>query len=211
MGLPDSKSFVANMAMDYVGQSSVSDIDNPTTPTEIIVARHYDNIRRQVLRMVCPHFALAPGVCSRSGTPDFDYSDKYQLPDDFVKLSRIGEKGSELYGADYKIYGRELYINASGASSIKIEYIKDETEVTKWDADFIKVVALFLAEATAYQITKKQSVVAGISALIRQELPDLLSAKGQERPPTRYEISPWIDGARNNLDSSVAGKFTEVP
>ena len=101
MGLPASKIDICNMALDYVGQSPVGNIDSPGTPTEILVARHYDDARQNVLRKYCWNFAKTRAKCSRNATPLFDYADSYQLPNDFVRF--LSTNGVNDAGLNYAV------------------------------------------------------------------------------------------------------------
>lgn len=207
MGLPASEVDICNMALDFIGQPPIASISPPSTTTEILVARHYDDARQAVLRKYVWNFAKKRSTCSRTGAAAFDFPDKYQLPNDFVRLLSVqGDREIE-QSTDFDIEGRELLIDASGAASIKIRYIRDVTDVTLWDAGFRRLVALTLALDLAYQITKKKAVVEQIDALLRLELPDAVSVDGQEVPPRKIQRSKYIT-ARRITGGSVASKYT---
>lgn len=211
MGLPASKIGICNMALDHIGQPPISSIDPGSTPTEILVARHYDAVRQSVLRKYVWNFAKKRATITRSGDAEFDFTDKYTLPNDFVRLLSVeGSSGEISQSNDYDINGREIYINASTADSINIRYVSDVEDVTTWDALFRQLVILNLALVLAFAITKKESVVKRINDMLALETPSAISIDGQEVPPRRIQKSRIITSRRLGT-ASVASPYTEVP
>lgn len=211
MGLPAAPVDIANMALDLLGQPPVASINPPeNTDAAKLVARHYDAVRQAVLRKYVWNFAKKRITCTRNGTPAFDFSDAYALPNDFVRLLSINGDTELQQTTDYDIQGRDILLNASGATSVKLRYIRDEKDVNKWDALFRNIVILTLASQCAYQLTKQKSVVERIEGLLKLELPDAVSIDGQERPPQRIQRSKAI-AARTRLMSGVASPYTILP
>lgn len=207
-----SNSGICNLALDYLGErGNVSDIENPTTDEEIVMARHYDTVRRGLLREYIWNFAKKRATISRTGTPSFDYADEYLLPADCVRLLSISNSDVSYQSLrrDYDIEERKLLINASGAVSLRVRYIYDHTDVSKWDSLFLRLMALYLAEAVAYKFTLKKGVTEQINGMIAQLIPKTVSIDGQERPPRRIQRSKYISARRNSLyQVSVASPYT---
>ena len=210
--VPASEVEICNLALDRFGERPIANIDNPQTTAEITMARHFAQVRQELLRKYVWNFGKKRASISRSGTPEFDYADKYQLPNDFVRLLSVNGDTEVQQSKDYDIEGRELLIDASGAASIKIRYIKDVTDVSQWDSLFRTCMILSLALATAYQFTKKKALVDQINGLLAAELPDAVSIDGQEKPPVRIQRSKYLAARQmGGYSTGVASQYTVLP
>jgi hypothetical protein len=230
MGLPTAKADIASMALDLFGQPPVANIDAPGTSTEIIVARHYEAVRREVLREYLWNFAYTLGVATWASYPPFDYTDAYQLPNDYLRLVSIAglsaSAGGQIYGPEtdrdmnYKISGKTILYNGGGAGddgitpqtpSINIRYIRDAQDPSVWDDLFRKIVILKLALNLVYAFTKSTQDVERIDDLLKKELPGAISIAGQENPPKRQEDSRSVRARRDSFSNNNNGYFTIVP
>lgn len=213
MGLPTSAVDVCNMALDFIGQAQISSIEAPTRQSEIIVARHYDQVRRELLREWVWNFAYTLGTASLDTDIEipFDYKNAYLLPNDCVRFISM-EGDSEIDRAtDYQISGRHIYYDGDDAASINVRYVRDVTDVTLWDDLFRKIVVLKLALNLCYPFSKSKSDTERINSLLTLELKGAISIDGQERPPRRREKSRVISARRLlNGGDGVAGQWTYV-
>lgn len=211
MALPASMVDIYNLALGLIGEAPITSVTPPTTDTEIVVANHGDSARQLALRTYVWNFAKRRAQCSRTRTPAFDYSDAYGLPNNCLRVLSVSGD-SEAYATDaYDIEGRELLINASGAASVNIRYIADVDDVSLWDPAFRRIVVLHIALSIAYQITKKEKVVAQINDLLKVELPDATSIDGQEVPPIVMRPSRRQARRRNGSYGNTAGPWTYIP
>lgn len=208
MAAPTSDTDICNLAMDHIGQvPDVTNIITPESESELKCARWYDATRRTLLRAFPFTFARSRFQASRAGTPTFGYADAYNLPNDFIRLTFIGDDSIRDYKKDYAIEGRQLLLNNSGAASVNIGYIKDVTDVTKFDSLFVDLFAVELAFKMSYAFTVKRTLRADL-----MEYRDILkieakAVNSQERPPVRIESSKFAN-ARNQMLSNVAGTNT---
>ena len=216
MATATAKIDICNLTMDHLAQEAIiTNIDTPGTEEEIKCARWYDVVRRSTLRAFPFTFARDRFVASRDvvNVPLFGYTDAYNLPNDYLKLSFFSLDDSSLgdiipfYAVDFALEGRKILLNNSGATSINIGYIKDETDVTKFDALFVDLFAIELAARMSFSFTLKPSLK---KLLMEERLLLKAEAKAvnsQERPPKRVERSKFIR-ARRSMLSNVASKFT---
>ncbi len=180
MGAPTSTVEIANIALDHLGQPPITSLAGPGE-TEKLVNRHFDASRQEVLSKHPWEFAQGRATITRTGTPAFDYADKYALPSDFIKFRSIESR--ELWRKDdYGIDKIEFYANASGASSLNLRYTKDVTTVSDWHADFRELVALTLAKAIAYAITRSNNDVERLTLLLQQKWEEVRNVP-EEVPP----------------------------
>lgn len=86
MGLVASKDelTIANMALDLLGQDSI--VDFTSTKTGQLMARWLPQVRQSLLRSPLWNFANKRTTCPRTRTPEFDFTDAYALPADFIRF-----------------------------------------------------------------------------------------------------------------------------
>lgn len=208
MAVATSAVDICNLALDMVGEAAISSIENPTTKAGRAVARNYDFARRTLLREVVWNFAKKYKVVTRSGTPDFNYTDAYTFPGDFIRFLSFDGDSEEYQNQSYDIVGRDLYVNNGAAASIKLRYIADIQDVSKFEALFTRVLVLRLALDLAYTITKDERVIKRINELLTIEFPAATSIDGQERPPKRIQKSKYLQ-ARQGGYSNTPGYYVD--
>src|SRR5882757_5096651 len=92
MAAPSSNTDVCNLALDALGLPPINSVDDPTTNTELVLSRHYDESRRYSLRRGVWGFAKDRATIARDGaSPLFDFSDRYKAPNDFIRLLQPAE------------------------------------------------------------------------------------------------------------------------
>lgn len=199
---------ICNIALDHLGEkSNIANIDNPETDNEHLCARHYYVVLEYVLRNYVWNFAITRKVISRDpqNTPEFDYSDAYSLPQDFVRLVNFNNNES-LVGAEYDISGSHLLLNNDGASSVRLRYIRRVEDVRLFDAGFVHLFSLYLALNIAYKKTSKQTLMDRLAKQIELAEAKIVSIDGQERPPKRIQKSRYRR-ARHGGSGTGASKY----
>lgn len=211
MAIPTAPIEMACIALDLLGEAPISSLETPTRPAESIVARHFDFTRQSLLREYVWNFAKKRATCMReaAAVPDFDYTDAYKVPSDFLRFLPFDESpDSSLFAKDYDFTGQHILLNNGTAASIQIRYIADVTDVTKWDSMFKEVFALKLALNVAYAFAKSEAIVKRLNDLYTLTLPGAVSIDGQERPPKRIENSRLIRARRGLASGNVASPWT---
>lgn len=199
MGIAASPVDICNLASDLIGGDTVADIENPTTDAEKIFSRHYDNVRRGLLREYIPNFAKKRAAISRINvTIVTDFTDAYQLPNDFIRLLSVGGDTEEdqLAPNRYDLADGMILVNNYGENSIEIRYLADITDVVKWDSQFVELCAKKLALATAMQITGDYKVVQMLNNAVDRATPTAYGVDTQEKPPTVINRSPILEKRR---------------
>lgn len=136
----------------------------------------------------------------------FGYSDTYTLPTDYLKLHYIGNDSVDDYKKKYEIQNNQILINNSGAATLNVGYIRNETDVTRFDPLFKILFAAELANNMAYKWTLKNSVIQRLETILEQRRAQAKAVNGQDRPPKRYQRSKFIN-ARRGIPND-AGIFT---
>ena len=152
----------------------------------------YDHCRESLLRRHFWNFAIENTQLAADVTaPAFKYINKFQLPADFIRVK-------EIYGqsSDYEIDGTAIYTN--DAAPLKLSYVKDVTDVTKFDSLFVESLVLLI-------ITKIGSRIQGDgfnSAPYLEELQRVsVEAKrvdAQDASPTQWGINTFTNARRNS-------------
>jgi hypothetical protein len=189
------------MALDLLKVPPITNIRDPKTSAESTCSRWYDTSRRQVLRAHPWNFAKARGVLSLNATaPAFGYTDRYNLPNDFIRLRFIGDDLDTLQSVDYQIEDGAILIDNASAASLNIGYIRDEIVVSKYDELFKNYLAQTLAYNMAYAFTGKELARQGVKKMLDETRSEARAINGQDNPPRRITRSKFI-GARRMYGS----------
>lgn len=202
--MASSKNDICNKALDLLGQrADIGNIETPTTENEQICARWYDDTLDFLLRRYVWNFAITRKVIARDlkATPEFDFKSAYKLPPDFVRLLEINGYSANT-PLDYDIASGYIFLNEE-APSIKLKYIRLETDVKKFDSGFVQLLTLYLAVNMAYRFTNKQTVLDRLQKWIELEEAKIVSIDGQEKPPKRIQRSRYRR-ARHGFTNSYA-------
>lgn len=199
MSIPVSPPEVCNLSLDLLRHDTlITSIDTPETSEESLGARWYDATRRSVLRMFPWNFARLRTTIPRiSGTPVSEYADAYQLPNNYENYVFIGEDKDDPVNTDFVIEGKTLLVNNDGASSLKLCYVYDCTDVTKFDPIFLMLLVAELAVVFGNSITGLNKSIAGMEKLRDRWEAKARAKNGQENPPkVRYD-SPLLNKRRS--------------
>ncbi len=191
-----SKTDICNLALDLLSAGTVRDIENPTDPTEEIMARWYDQSRRKVLREHPWNFATKRAALSASETPPpFGYSAQYPVPADFVRLLLINYTDNEMDtpapSTLYKLEGRNILTGSGIADGgvLNIKYVYDFETVSQFDPMFIDLLAYEIAVSVAYKISQSNTNIERIAQLHKTRAAMAKAIDGQESPPILVERS----------------------
>ncbi len=134
----------------------------------------------------------------------FGWSDTYTLPTDYLKLHYIGDDAVKDYEKKYEIQGNQILINNSGAATLSVGYITNETNVALFDPLFVILFAAELANNMAYKWTLANSVIQRLEAILERRRAEAKTVNGQDRPPVRYERSKFKRARRglSNLNQT---------
>jgi len=214
---PNSPVKICNLALSLLREDNVTDIDNPTTPTEVLCKRHYPQQRRATLRSHPWNFAIKRTEIAASATaPLFGFGTAYDLPPDFIRyLSRhsaIGEPipASFAEGTDYQLENGQLLTDGSltASGTLRMRYIFDQENIVRWDPLAIDLLVLNLALKLAPSFKSAPRAIQNIKDQLRELKAEAKAIDGQERPPIRRQVSKGLF-ARRNRSGNVASKYTK--
>jgi len=195
MAAPDSASKICNLALDHILQTNeeaVTDITAPTSETEKICARWYDQTRREVLRRKPWNFALKRvALTATTDTPAFGYDRAFNLPNDFIRVVSLEDPSLSMpeFPMSYQLEGNQILTNMEADTNLNLRYIYDFTSVAKMDSLFINLLVVTLAKNMAYKFSASTSDVQRLDSLMREAMAAAGAIDGQERPPIKLERS----------------------
>lgn len=213
MSAPATPVDVCNLALDRLGQAPIASILAPASPSEDVCARQYDQTRRECLREFIPNFARKSALLTTVTDPptDFDFSNAYLLPNDFVRLLKIGDRvlfGGAVPALFYTLADNLLYCDGATTQSVldnegnpvtglPIRYVYDAITVPKFDSLFLKVLKLQLASNCAYKFTLKSGLKKDLDEELKNARNQAAAVSGQEQPPLRVQRSRIRDVRRS--------------
>ncbi len=147
-----TKTDIFNLALSHLGAQKIGTDTESSAPAEIL-RTNWNNVRRAVLRKRSWNFASTPAVLSEvssvvaeAGKDVYGYAHAWQLPSDYISIFKFNGIETGTTRACWKVTEPILYANDTEA---KLEYIRDETDCTRWPDDFVNAVSWFLAAAVA--------------------------------------------------------------
>lgn len=184
---------ICNLAQSLLGNAStVNSIDTPApaTPAEKAYAKWYATCRQYVLKMLMPNFALKRLIVAQNAeAPAFGYAYSYQKPIDCLKVLGIGDVQEKMN--DYAIEGDEIMTDNIYDDGMKLRYIKDVTDVTKFSSEFIEMLAWRLAYCVCVEITKDYEKLTYIEKIMPSKLSGASAVNAQENLPVRINNSKF--------------------
>lgn len=209
--MANSSTDICNLTSDLLSAGTVTDIENPTTATESLFKRWYDQTRLKLLREHPWNFAVKRIILAADNTdPAFGYSAQFSLPSDFVRLLYIGtdlstDRETLLPTELYQVEGNKVLLNEAfgDATSLRLVYVFDAKDVAKFDPMFINLLSVDLALSLAYKFTESNTNVQKLREMKRDYAMQAKAIDGQERPPIRVERSKALAARRRGTTKNT--------
>jgi hypothetical protein len=191
---------ICNLSFDLLRhKDKVTSIVTPTSDSEALAARWYDETRRSVLGAYPWNFAKKRGVISRdSVTPAFGYSDAYNLPVDFLAIVFLGDNYTDNYETEYSVEGQQILLDNSGALSLELCYIWDIVSVARFDPLFVDFLVAELALRFGNSITGLNKGLKDLYAW-RKELDAKARTKNGRDNPVKVRYNSRIVAKRHQV------------
>lgn len=212
-----SKIDICQAAAYKIGTEPITDVDNPKTVMEKRLGFLYDKVRRYVLRLGVWNFAqeIKTLASLREDTPE-GFALVYEFPNDFIRFEGLMVNGEYIVPdtSSYMIAGGKIYLRGSNYSdpeslTLTIKYIKDFTEVGRFDDCFTDAFVLRLAYELAYMTTTKTTLTNRLNEEFQESLIQARMIDGQEQKPRIVSKSKWVQARRAGSYTSVALPYRE--
>lgn len=199
-----SSTDIGNLALDLLTAGTVQNIEAPTDATESLLNRWYDVTRRKLLREHPWNFASKRAILAASSDdPAFGYDAQFLLPTDFIRLNTIVNADNyPISNEAYEIENGYILYNAE-SGQLRIKYVWDITDVSKFDPLFVDLLAIDLAMAIAFKVTSSNTDVGRLTELRKQRAAMSKAIDGQERPPSRRQVSRTRNARLRNSTSDT--------
>lgn len=177
---------IVNSALAKVGAGRILTLDDNSEPARLAKAI-YPTLRDKLLRSHPWRFAtkrveLGPLV----DEPEFDFSNKFQLPSDCLRVLAIDGNDSE----EWKEESGELLCNLS---DVKIKYIWRNTDTSKYDANFTEVLALDLAVEFSIPLSNNATLRATLVQERDKAIREARSFSAQVGSVDRVKADNWLN------------------
>jgi hypothetical protein len=189
MATPNSKTAIANLALRHLKIDPVTSIDPPDEDSKAAqaAADWYDQARRDTLEAHPWKFATKRrSLVADASAPGFEYTKKYELPSDFIRVNRIGENWDNPQ-MDYEI--EDGFILCDLESPLLLVYVYNLSDATKFSPKFVTSLSYKLAAFMAFEMTGNAQLVQAMEAQFVGSLTQAASVSGQNRPTRRVEHS----------------------
>lgn len=152
-----------------------------------LMSNLYDGARDELLRehpwnCAIKRILLAPDI----EKPAFEFGYKFTLPADFIRALSVGD---EWETPRYVIEGRNILANTN---SLKLRYVFQNTDVTTYDANLVRLLELLMASKAAYAITQSTSLAQYRYQEYQTALKSAKAVNGLEYPPDTLGQSPLL-------------------
>lgn len=197
---------IANLALAKLGSQPIVSFQDNNSRASLFL-KNYPLLRDRIQRVYRWNFTRKYlEIAALVDKPPFEYSFRYPLPSDYLRLELAGvgfhdPSGQYLPGIsfgnfnnvrmqDYRIVGNEIWSNSF--SPMQIIYAARITDSTKFDAAFVESFAAYLAwqlcETTTNSNSKKQELRDEFNFSIREAI----ITKSIENPPETIPDDSWM-------------------
>ena len=171
---------ICNSALHKLGADRISDLSDNTKAAKICNDQ-YDRLRKEVLRSHPWNFAVTwISLAATVNTPvSTDYSKEFLLPADVLRILKTDIPSDVGWEVGNNADGDKVLFCNSGA--VKIKYIKDITNTTRFAPDFEEALAFRMAADMAYALVQSQAVQQSMFAYYGEILARAMSFDAQEK------------------------------
>ncbi len=192
--MASSSTQIVNLALTRIGQKPVTSLNDDVNNAAQLARIHYDDTRKAVLRAVPWKFALQDAeLAALAGAPVYKWAYAYQLPALalYVVSTSMDDDGAGGTGELWDVKGRTIVTNAS--PPIRITYIEDVEDVSRFDPLFVDVLAERLAAELVYGITKQAAARERHLKIYEAKIEDAAAVDGQQGSQAVIESNDLID------------------
>lgn len=182
-----TKITIVNTALVGLGVAPIAAFPpDEDTAQSRAAAAIWDITLEEELRAHPWNFAVKRALLARLvDAPAFGYASAYTVPADCLRVLEVSED-------DYTIEDGQILCDATG--SIELRYIKQVTDVAKFDASFTGVLAAKIGAKLAYPLTQSTSQQQAQLDLYTFQLKQAKNIDAQEQPAEEFEESVLITG-----------------
>jgi hypothetical protein len=154
---------ICNLALGHLGEARITSLDEDSVSARACVL-HYNSVRDEVLRSHRWNFAQDRKVLSAlEELPAFGWARQYSLPVDCLRVLEVnGSEAGDVLSSEYIVEGRRILTNAE---EVRLVYVRQISDVSQFDAVFVRAFALRLAIALSETIRGTTNKTAELAQL----------------------------------------------
>lgn len=158
----------------------------------VICNEQYPKMRRKLLASHPWNFATRrTALAATANEPEYEYSTEFLVPSDVLRVLDTDLPEDEPWEVEFNIDNNKVLLCNSDA--VKIKYVKDITDPTKFPPYFEEALSWLLASDVAFAITQSASVSQAMYAGYKNEIREARSMDAQESGRQAFETNLWID------------------
>lgn len=187
-----SKTTIQNSALIKLGAERIGSEDDDNKRARLVKER-YPVVLKELLRSHPWNFAISYVELSAvDPTPDdvFDYDYVFQLPSDCIRVLSTDLCADEHWE---EIEGLRIACNSS---VLKVKFVKDITDTSKFDDSFVEVLAWALAADLAYAFTQSSQQLETVQKTYEAKLRVARSYDAQVGSVRQVQATEWINARR---------------
>ena len=171
---------ICNSALYKLGAARINSLSDDTKAAKICNDQ-YDRLRKEVLRSHPWNFAITWVTLALTvNNPIADeYSAEFLLPADVLRILETDITDNVGWEVGNNVDGNKVIFCSS--DSLKIKYIKDLTNTTRFAPDFEEALAFRMAADMAYALVQSQSVQQSMFQYYNLALARAMSFDAQEK------------------------------
>ncbi len=181
-----SQVVICNLALTRIGGEEITAIDEGTRDSRLC-NRHYDPTLLALLREHEWNFAIKRAVLAEDATPPIsEYTKRFVLPADFIKVVRLNECTSD----EYRIENGYLVTDEGTAT---IEYVFEVSDENDFDPQFVDVFAQRLAAEICYALTENNTLTEQCWRIYANKLSMARTMDSRDGTPREIEADGWVN------------------
>jgi hypothetical protein len=186
---------ICNSALHKLGAARITSLSD-STKAAILCNDQYDRLRKEVLRSHPWNFAIAHvALAATVNTPVWDrFSTEFLIPSDVLRILDTNLPPGVEWEKGYNIDGNSVIF--CNTDNLKIKYIKDIQNTTRFDANFDEALALRIAADLAYSLVQSQTVQTNMFNLYKAFLGTAMSFDAQENSDQQIVADEWLTKVR---------------
>ena len=177
---------ICNSALSKIGAERILSLDADNNRAKLL-KEQYEKIRDELLYAHPWNFAIKRSQLAALVTaPLFGFKFQFQLPSDCLRVIDTDMPK----GADWKVEGRFILCDSG---ELNIQYIKKETDTSKYTPAFAEVLAAKIAADVCYAITQSTTLKASLYQEYEFKLRQARSFDAQESVGDRVYADAWLN------------------
>lgn len=174
---------ISNLALGHLGCERIASLSDDNKRARLC-SDFLEVSRKHTLELGHWDFAIKRATLTSSGTPDFEWTYRFDVPDDMIAII------SEYNENEYKVEGPYIL---SDAETLQLKYIYEIDEDVKRSATFDSAWSLLLAHYMCYSLTQSLSLKDRLLKDAEEVSAKAMSRNSARSTPESYEFDVFLD------------------